>query len=131
MLNGFTRRYEDPGQCDLDALPELLAPWNVWIAAREPGLDRAPSAAGLEAVVLADLALRIPARELLTRIRDALGQTEVPIVALTVSAAAERRASSCRPVPTTVCRCRSSQPSCGRASRGSCKSARACAGCKR
>jgi CheY-like chemotaxis protein len=83
---------ESLGQCQLDALPGLLAQWNVHVAGLKTDVYRAPSAPGPDAVVMADLTPLMAARELVAGTLQALDvPTDLPVIVLTTSADAERR----------------------------------------
>jgi DNA-binding response OmpR family regulator len=81
-----------PDAWALHALSALRGQWNVHMAGVDSGARGVPIQPGLDVLVLADVTPGMSARELVARGRDALGlQTDVPIVVLTTSAAADRR----------------------------------------
>jgi len=86
------RSADEPAWSAFDALVDVLRPWNVRVAGLEPEARGRLIQPELDALVLPDVPPGRAARELLARTREAFGvPTDVPIVVLTTSHAAERR----------------------------------------
>ena len=123
---------DEPAWSAFDALVELLGPWNVRVAGLDTAASDAPVQPGLDGLMLGDVSAPRAARELLIRTREALGfQNDVPVIVLTRSDAAERRAEFLQAGADDCMSMPSRQGSFGRASPAWCKPAAECASCKR